>query len=100
MIYAPELGQVAEARVFNIEHNFGSSYNVAWKAEDDECARSVLKKLRIRPAFGSEFELRPLGCGNSWSERLNSDVYQILVTTGAYRKLSDIDVAAVRELLD
>jgi len=59
-----------------------------------------LKQLRIRPAFGSEFELRPLGCGNSWSERLNSDVYQILVTNGAYRKLSDIDVAAVREILD
>jgi hypothetical protein len=100
MIYAPELGQVAEARVFNIEHNYGSSYNVVWKAEDDVCAREVLRKLRIRPAFRSEFELRPLGCGNLWSERLGSDVYQILVTSAAYRKLSDIDVAAILELLD
>lgn len=100
MIYAPELEQEAPVRIFNVEHNFGRSYNVVWKAEDDVCARQVLKALRVRPAFKTDFELRPVGSGNSWSERLNSDVYQILVTTEAARKLNSVDVAATLVLLD
>jgi hypothetical protein len=100
MMYCPELGMQAEARVFHSEYNFAGSYSLVWKAEDDECARAVLKKLRIRPAFNSDFELRPVGSGNQWSVRLQSDVYQILITSQANRKLMDADVSAHRELLD
>lgn len=98
MIYAPELEQVAPVRVFNVEHNYGRSYNVVWKVEDDVCARQVLKALHIRPAFRSDFEIRE--SGNLWNTRLGGPIIQILVTTEAARKLNAVDVAATRVLLD
>lgn len=98
MFYHPELGEKAEARVFHMEHNFRNSYNLVWKVEDDECARAVLKKLRIRPAFGTKFEVKE--SGNLWNARLGGTIVDCLITDVAYDKLRDVDVAAIQLLLD
>jgi hypothetical protein len=99
MIYAPEMDQKPEPRVFHSEHNFGASYDLCWKVEDDACARQVLKKLRIRPAFGTAIEVKREG-DYLTATRLGSDVYGCLITRDAHAKLRDTDVTAIRELLD
>lgn len=98
-IYAPEMGQEAPVRVFFSEHNFGNSYCLCWKVEDDECARAVLKALRVRPAFHTTVELKKQG-DYSVATRNKSDMFGCLITGSAHRKLMDADVTVQRELLD
>jgi len=98
-IYAPELGQKAPVRVFYSEHNFRDSYCLCWKVEDDECARAVLKKLRVRAAFGTAVELKKQG-EYLVATRNKSDMYGCLITSSAHRKLMDADVTVQRDLLD
>ncbi|MGF6996740.1 hypothetical protein [Paraburkholderia sp. GAS32] len=98
MLYAPELGQKPEPRLFHSEHCYQSLYELAWKVEDDAQAREVMKKLRIRPAR-SEIEKREQG-KHLTADRLKSDIFMCCITSEANRKLMDADVTAKRELLD
>jgi len=98
MLYCPELEEVAAPRLFHSEHNFGSSYSVSWLQENDERARQVLKKLRIRPAFGTTFEV--VDGDHLDVQRIGGPVVHCLITSGAHRKLLSMDVTALRTLLD
>lgn len=99
MMYHPEMGEKPEPRVFHSEFNYGNSYSVCWKVEDDACAREVLKKLRIRPAFGTSFKLEKQG-DHMIATLAKSDMYGCLITGNAHRKLMDADVTANLALLD
>lgn len=92
----PELGETPPARLFHAEHNYGSTYSLCWKTDDDKAARTRLRELRIFPA---SVERRTPA---EWLEakRLGTDVYSCLVTRTAHRKLCDADLVAVRTLLD
>lgn len=99
MLYCPEMDQKPEPRIFYSEHNFGGSYSVCWKVEDDACAREVFKKLRIRAAFGTAIELKKQG-DYSVATKLGSDMFGCLITYGAHAKLRDADATAIKALLD
>jgi hypothetical protein len=98
MLYSPELNEVAAPRLFHSEYNFGGSYSLSFLVEDAGKARTIMSKLRIRPAFGTTLELaEPTSLD---TQRLGGPTFHCLITAGANRKLMDLDVTAYRSLLD
>lgn len=94
--YWPEMGETAPNRLFHSEFNFGRTYSLCWKVEDDAAARSRLRELRVSPRNIERHAPAEL----LEAKRLRSDVFSCLITIAAHRKLRDANLVAIRTLLD
>ncbi len=99
MLYCPEMNEVAAPRLFHSEYNFRDSYSLSFLVANEAQASAVLKKLRIRPAFGIKLVREEMGA-HSDADRLGGPVFHCLITSGAHRKLMNSDATAYRSLLD
>ena len=98
--YHSEMGEkMPEGKLFWSEYNFRSTYNLVWRAADNEKALSVLKQLRIRPV-GNKTIQHGTPANYSPAAKLGTDVYHCLITFGAHDKLSDSGMMATHMLLD
>jgi hypothetical protein len=97
MLYAPELGQAPADMLIHSEHNWGSSYTVAWKVENDADVRAIFKKLRIRPSDAPTVH-QP--AAHLMAARCGGPAYVAGITNVAHRKLMAADLTALRTLLD
>lgn len=93
--FYPELGDEAPHRLFHSEH-IGRSYDLTWRAFQDEKARATLRELNVRP--GHIRRLEPGDCKIATS--LGCDVFTCLITPAAHKKLSKAGVIATKLLLD
>ncbi len=95
MMFYPEMGEVAQPRLFATRHVYNGTYSARWAEVDDAKAKEHFRKLRIRPSairdeegkFPSDLEQR-------------GKIKNALLTSSAHRKLMDLDLCAHEVLLD